>query len=89
MRKHGLQLQQMPHPWVETSAYTGCTIVLQTGDLESREESYIHSGRAETYIAADLAREANFNGGSLLLEGLWTRLCDGHVLCLDQPRRIG
>ena len=48
-------------PWVETSAYTGYTKVLQTGDLESNEESYIHSGRAEMYITVGLAREDNFN----------------------------
>ncbi len=48
-------------PWVETSAYTGYTKVLQTGDLESNEESYTHSGRADTYITAGLAREDNFN----------------------------
>ena len=43
------------------SAYTGYTKVLQTGDLESNEESYIHSGRAETYITVGLAKEDNFN----------------------------
>ena len=48
-------------PWVETSAYTGYTKVLQTGDLESNEEFYIHSGRAETYITVGLAKEDNFN----------------------------
>ena len=43
------------------SAYTGYTKVLQTGDLESNKESYIHSGRAETYITVGLAKEDNFN----------------------------
>ncbi len=47
--------------WVETSAYTGYTKVLQTGDQESNERFYTLSGRADTYITAGLAREDNFN----------------------------
>lgn len=48
-------------PWAETSAYTGYTKVLRTGDLKLTEEFYTHSGRADTYITAGLAREDSFN----------------------------